>query len=151
MNRPQVIALALLTLLLPMSLFAQMKIKFRGTDGWGIGSRYEQLYNVVSLQTVSGNIETIDTITPFRDMGSGIVVAIKTQRELIPVILGPAWYMLHQDMRLNLNTKIEVRGCQTMIDGNKVIIAERLIRGDSVLLLRDKDGTPNWCSWRKRM
>ena len=94
----------------------------------------------------------IDTITPYRDMASGIRLVLKTEREDIEVHLGPAWFILYQDMSLAVNDKnIEVSGCRVMINGKPIIMASRLVRGERVLLLRDKDGYPYWCAWRKKL
>ena len=67
---------------------------------------------------------SIDTVTPIRDMGQGIQIILKNEREEIAVHLGPAWFILYQDMILSVNDKnIEVRGCRTMINGKPVIMA----------------------------
>lgn len=135
----------------PFTIFAQMNIKFRGNGGWCFGERYDQHFVNSRLENVVGEIISIDTITPFRGMAQGIQIVLKTEREEIAVHLGPAWFILFQEMTLSVNDKnIEVRGCRTNINGKPVIMATYLVRKDKILLLRDKDGIPYWCAWRPK-
>jgi hypothetical protein len=131
--------------------FAQMSIKVKGSDGWGLLGRYEQNFNNYSNQTFSGQVTKVDTITPLRDMAYGIQLTVKTgDREQI-VHLGPAWYLLHQDMNLSVKDNVEIKGCNTTVDGKQVIIAiqVRNMTSRATLYLRDQDGKPNWCVYRK--
>jgi hypothetical protein len=105
-----------------------------------------------SQETVVGQVMSIDTVTPLRDMAQGIQMVLRTEREDITVHLGPSWFILFQDISLSVNDKaVEVRGCRTSINGKPVIMASILVRRDRVLLLRDKDGIPYWCAWRPKM
>ena len=150
MKRTYFTAVALLAVLLPATLFAQIGIKFRRSGGWCYGSQYEQIFIESNQETVSGEVMSIDTVTPFRGMDSGIKFVMETEREDIDVHLGPAWFILYQDMILKVKDDVEVYGCRTMIDGKKVIMASKLVRGNKMLLLRDDDGIPYWCGWRDR-
>jgi len=132
--------------------YAQIGIKFRGTSGWCVGDRYDQTFINTSQETMVGQVMSIDTITPIRDMSTGIQVVLKTDRnEEIAVHLGPSWFVLNQDINLSVNDKnIEVRGCRTMISGKPVLMASLLVKKEKMLLLRDTDGIPYWCAWRPR-
>lgn len=141
----------LLAVLLPSLLFAQIGIKFRGSGDWCYGDQYEQIFVESNQETMVGEVMSIDTVTPIRGMASGIKFVLKTEREEIDVHLGPAWFILYQDMSLQVKDKsIEVYGCRAMIDGKPVIMASTLVRRDRILMLRDKDGIPYWCAWRPR-
>lgn len=134
------------------SLYAQMSIKFRGSGEWCIGDRYQQVFVNSGQESIVGQVISIDTVTPMRGMGSGIALKLKTEREDIQVQLGPAWYILFQDMSLQINdNNIEVRGYRTMMNNKPVIMASKLVRRSRVLLLRDEDGIPYWCGWRPKM
>lgn len=131
---------------------AQISIKFRGSSGWCVGDRYDQTFVNTSQESVVGQVMSIDTITPLRDMSNGIQVMLKTDRnEEIAVHLGPSWYILNQDINLSVNDKnIEVRGCRTMLSGKQVLMASLLVKKEKMILLRDADGIPYWCAWRPR-
>ena len=72
---------------MPAQSQAQMSIKFRGSDGWGLGSRYEQMYNNYSLQSYYGTISKIDTVIPSNDMSYGICFSLKTAMRSLWFIL----------------------------------------------------------------
>jgi len=130
---------------------AQIGVKFRGSDGWGINGRYEQYFKKYNLQTYSGKIISIDTVSPFREMSYGVQMTIKKDNREHTIHLGPGWYILNQDMGLTLNNEVEVRGCETSIEGKTVVMAtyvKQLSKG-RILRLRDEEGIPYWCAWRR--
>ena len=152
MGANRILTVIAVSLVLASSLYAQMSIKFRGSGEWCIGDKYQQVFVNSGQESIVGEVLSIDTVTPMRGMGSGIAVQLKTEREDVQVQLGPAWYILFQDMSLQVKDRnIEVRGYRTMIDGKPVIMASKLVRRDKVLLLRDEDGIPYWCGWRPKM
>jgi len=144
------VIIALIVVWTPMQNQAQMTIKFRGSDGWGLASRYEQMYTNFSLQTYYGTVTKIDTVIPSSDMGSGISVILKTANSEELVHLGPSWFILHQDMNLSNGNKIEVKGAKVSFNGKTVIMAAEVESKDRILYLRDEDGIPYWCAWRKK-
>ena len=150
MKRSLLAALSLAVLMTPFQGFSQMSIKFRGSDGWGTGSRYDQVFNNYNLQTVYGKINQIDTITPFNDMSYGIQITVTTNAGDLPVHLGPAWFLLHQDMKLSIGDQVEVKGSKVAFNGKPAVMAVELRIKDRILYLRDNDGIPYWCIWRKK-
>jgi len=151
MGRQRFILAAIVAVLFSVSVHAQIGIKFRGSGDWSIGDPYEQYFINTKLESVTGKVTSIDTVTPLRGMAAGIGIVLKTDREDIAVHLGPSWFILFQDMSLSVNdANVEVRGCRTTINGKPVIMASTLVRGRYVLHLRDSDGVPYWCAWRKR-
>ncbi len=135
---------------------AQMQVRWKGSAGWGMGTNYAHLFNNYNLQVINGTIYRIDTVTPMSNMSYGIQLIIRTaSREEVPVHLGPAWYILCQDMNLGLNDPVEVRGARFALNGKNVVAAFEVrpsgsANSDKILLLRDEDGVPYWCGWRKR-
>jgi len=150
MKRSSVVVL-LLAFLFSFESSAQMAVKWKGSDGWGLATRYEQLFNKYNLQQINGTIYKIDTITLMSEMATGIQFIIKTAtNEEVTVHIGPAWYILRQDMNINVNDAVEIRGAPFSLNGKNVIAAFEVILKDRVLMLRDEDGIPYWCGWRKR-
>ncbi len=141
---------AMLSLLVSLTQ-AQHGVKFRGSDGWGLAGRYEQYFNKYNLQTFTGKITTIDTLAPFRDMSYGVQMTIEKDNRQHTIHLGPGWYIIYQDMGLTVGNEVEVRGCETSIEGKKVVMAsyvKQLSKG-RILRLRDEEGIPYWCAWRR--
>ena len=69
------------------SVTAQQMIKWRGSDGWGLASRYEEHFNKWNLETISGPISVIDTVTPLVDMAYGVQLIVKSRHEEVSVHL----------------------------------------------------------------
>ncbi|MFP4162371.1 MAG: hypothetical protein ACLFQB_00555 [Chitinispirillaceae bacterium] len=123
---------------------AQQLVKFRGSDGWGHDSRYEQLFSGFDLQTYIGDVVRIDTVTPMQDMGVGIQIVLDYESEKIPVHLGPAWYILNQDINFPQDKEIEVRGCSAFYSSSEFIMPVEIRLKDRILRLRDEEGYPLW-------
>jgi hypothetical protein len=106
--------------------------------------------NPKTVETVSGEVASIDRITPNKGMTPGIHMNVKTDKETISVHLGPVWYIENQDVKIAPKDKIEVKGSRVTFGGKPVIIAAEVKKGDEVLQLRDESGFPVWSGWRRR-
>jgi hypothetical protein len=85
-----------------------------------------------------------------KGMSYGLHAVVKTDKETIPVHLGPAWYLENQDVTIAPKDKIAVKGSRITFEGKPVMIAAELKKGDDVLVLRDAGGFPVWSGWRRR-
>jgi len=121
---------------------------WRGSGGWGMGNPYQRNYNPATVETISGVVESVNQVTPIKGMSPGIELIVKTDKETIPVHLGPAYYIERLDVKIEKGDKIEVKGSRVTISGKATIIAGEIRRGDSVLKLRDDAGIPIWSGWR---
>jgi hypothetical protein len=122
----------------------------RGGGGWGAGTPYGRMYNSQTVETISGEVLSVDKITPVRGMFYGVHAVIKTDKETISVHLGPGWYIENQEIRIMPKEKIEVKGSRITFEGKPAIIAAEIKKGDEVLVLRDSNGFPVWSGWRRR-
>jgi hypothetical protein len=143
------VAVALSGLLVSSVVLAGPGRGWQGSGGWGMGSSYQRMYNPATVETVSGVVESVDKITPMKGMRSGIHLTVKTEKETIPVHLGPEWYIERQDVKIEKGDKIEVTGSRVTFAGKPAIIAAEVKKGDNVLVLRDSAGIPAWAGWRK--
>jgi hypothetical protein len=123
---------------------------WRGSGGWGPGGQYNRMYDPKAVETISGEVVSVDRITPGKGMTGGIHMNVKTDKETISVHLGPAWYIENQDTKIAAKDKVEVKGAKTTFAGKPVIIAAEVKKGDDVLRLRDDNGYPVWSGWRRR-
>jgi hypothetical protein len=123
---------------------------WRGSGGWGPGSQYNRMYDPKAVETISGEITTVDRITPMKGMSGGIHMNVRTDKETISVQLGPSWYLENQDVKLEAKDKVEVKGARATFAGKPSIIAAEVKKGDEVLKLRDDNGYPVWSGWRRR-
>jgi hypothetical protein len=136
------------TLLLTTGGLAQ-GFRWRGGGGWGADGQYGRLYDAKTVETVSGQVVSIEQMTPMKGMGRGVHLNLKTDKETIDVHLGPVWYVEHQDTKLAPKDKIEVKGSRITYQGEPAIIAAEIHKGDEVLMLRDANGIPMWAGWRR--
>ena len=122
---------------------------YRGSGGWGMGSQYQRMFNPATVETGSGTVDSIEKRTPMRGMHSGIRLALKTDKGIIDVHLGPEWYIERLDTKILKGDALEVKGSRVTISGKPAIIASEVKKGDSVLVLRDSNGVPAWAGWRR--
>jgi len=142
--------LALLMVVFTTESLAQRGMKWRGSGGWGIGSTYGRLYDLKTVETVTGEVIAVDRITPAKGMSYGIHLMLKTDKETVSIHLGPGWYLENQDVKIELKDKIEIKGSRITFEGKPAIIAAEVKKGDDFLRLRDDNGVPAWSGWRRK-
>jgi hypothetical protein len=64
--------------------------------GWGAAGSYSRMYDPKTVETISGEVVSVDKFTPGKRMSYGVHFTLKTEKETIPVHLGPSWYMEKQ-------------------------------------------------------
>jgi hypothetical protein len=122
---------------------------WRGSGEWGPGTPYNRMYNPATVETVRGEVTDIQAVIPYKGMYSGVQVILKTDKETVPVHLGPSWYIERLDVKIVKGDKIEVKGSRVTFAGKPTIIAGELKKGDLTLILRDASGIPVWAGWRR--
>jgi hypothetical protein len=60
------------------------------------------------------------------------------------VRLGPDFYVDEQAVKLATGDRVIVKGYEVELDGERVLVAAEVRRGDAVLALRGEDGIPLW-------
>jgi hypothetical protein len=128
----------------------QRGIMWQGGHGWGPGTPYSRMYNPQTVETITGEVLSVDQITPMKGMSYGVHIVLKTNKETISVHLGPGWYLENQDVKIAPKDKIEVKGSRITFEGAPALIAAEVKKGDEVLTLRDANGFPAWSGWRRR-
>lgn len=122
-----------------------------GGGGWcSMETPYSSMYNPQTVETISGEVVAVDKIMPQKGMSYGVQLMVKTDKETIPVHLGPAWYIENQSIKIAPKDKVEVKGSRITFAGKPAIIASEIKKGDDVLTLRDTNGFPVWNGWRHR-
>jgi len=106
--------------------------------------------NPHTVETIEGEVVSVDKITPMKGMYSGVHLVLKTDKERIHVHLGPGWYIENQDIEIMPKDKIEVKGSRITFEDKPALIAAEIKKGYNVLVLRDKNGFPAWSGWKRR-
>jgi hypothetical protein len=134
------IMIAALFILTSGNLFSQ-KAKSPGMD-------YSRIYDISSVETIVGQIRSIDKIYPSNNSSYGTHMSVFTSAGDITVHLGPGWFIDSQVLQLRVDDNVVVIGSKVTYEGNQVIIAREVTKGDQVLKLRDDLGYPLWAGQR---
>jgi len=118
--------------------------------GWGAGDAYNRMYNPKTVETLSGEVVRVDQFTPGNKMSYGVHFTLKTDKETIPVHLGPSWYVEKQAVTIAAGDKVEVTGSRITYQDQPTIIAGEVKKGGQVLKLRDAAGVPVWAGQGRR-
>jgi hypothetical protein len=130
---------------LPMSLTAApFRVLWHGTGGWGDKNAYCALFDSKTVETLEGTVVSIDQITPMTGMRPGVQLQLKTSKGLIPIHLGPLWYLENQEIDLKPNDNVQVTGSRVFCVNQDVIMAIEVRHGDKTFKLRDPKGHPLW-------
>ena len=55
-------------------------MKWKGNGGWGLKSDYGKMYNPETVETISGEVISVDKITPRKGMLYGVHLKVKVNR-----------------------------------------------------------------------
>jgi hypothetical protein len=108
------------------------------------------MYDTKTVETVSGEVVSVDTMVPMKGMSNGVHLNLKTDKATISVHLGPAWFIEKQDIKIEPKDRVEVKGSRITLEGKPALIAAEVKKGDEVLMLRDEKGFPFWSGWQRR-
>lgn len=136
-------------MLLSSLALAQPWKGWRGSGGWGMGTPYSGLYNPALADNLTGEVLKVERVTPAKGMTYGVQILLRTERETLPVHLGPGWYVERLDLKVEKGDQVEVKGARTNFQNRQVIIAREIKKGDYLLVLRDAAGIPVWAGWRR--
>lgn len=145
-----VAVIAVIVLSLVSESFAQRGMMWKGSGGWGMGTPYGKMYDPKTIETISGEVVSIDKVTPMKGMSYGVHLTVKTDKETISVHLGPGWFIENQDVKIEPKDRVEVKGSRITFGGKPAVIAAEVRKGEEVLKLRDDNGLPVWSGWRRR-
>lgn len=129
--------------------FAQGGKNRNGSGGWGTGTQYGRMYDPKTVETIVGEVIRVEKIIPIKGMSNGVHLIVKTNKEIVSVHLGPAWYIDNQDINIDPKDKIEVKGSRITFEGKPAIIASEVKKGNEILELRNENGIPFWSGWRR--
>ena len=97
----------------------------QGGPGPGGGAGYDRMYDPKTVETVSGEVVSVDKITD-RGMGYGVGLTLKTGKETLLVYLGPGWFLAKQDLTFAPKDQVEITGSQISFHGKPSLIAAQV-------------------------
>jgi hypothetical protein len=119
----------------------------------GAGSQGSRMYDVKTETTVTGTIESVETFAGRGGRGrqglGGTHLVVKTETERIEVHLGPTAYLGEKQVTIAAGDVVQVFGSRVTIDGEPVLLARQIKKGDQTWTLRDANGRPLWSGGRR--
>ena len=115
--------------------------------GWGLESPYNRLYDPSELDKFKGVVVGIKEVVPMPGMAPGVALLVReSDTETILVHVCPSWYMGKNDIGIKKGDKVKVRGVWVEIDGEDVVIASKIKKGDyfELKVRLTKSGKPFW-------
>lgn len=114
-------------------------------QGKGMSPGWGRLYDPKTVETLKGEIVSVDTLTAApMDIPGRVILNLKTAKETVMVYLGPAWYVEQQGIKLVAGDQVEVKGSRVSMEGKPYIIPNYVKKGERMLNLRDDTGMPAW-------
>jgi hypothetical protein len=98
-------------------------------------------YDPKSLETVTGEVTQVQARGR---RGKSLNLLVKTDKETLLVLIGPAFFLEEQKMALAAGDKVEVKGTRIKHPNQAMLIAGELKKGSQVVKLRDDQGKPLW-------
>jgi len=117
----------------------------------GAGDPYQKFFDPKTIKTISGKVIKIDQVPEFRFGSQMRLTVFIDQKDILPVYLGPADYLVGpwQAKHFKLGDKVTVSGSQVTVKDEPLMIAMNVKLGNEVLRLRDQEGIPAWIGWKK--
>lgn len=108
-----------------------------------------RMWDQKTVETIKGEITGIEKQT----LGKGgrrevVRLTLKTDKETIPVIMGPSRYLDKQDLKPAPKDTVEITGSRVTIQGQAVILASEVKKDGKILKLREANGKPVWAGQR---
>ena len=75
------VLIGILSLFLVSDSFAQPEKKKKGGEGWGMENQYGRMYNTKTIETISGEVVSVDKITPVKGMSKGVHLMVKQKKK----------------------------------------------------------------------
>jgi hypothetical protein len=150
MKKPgmMVAVMAILGLLLTTYSFGQT-----GMAGPRMGPRVKgpKKLNVQKMETISGEVVRVVKQAPKKEnLPAQVLLRVQTDRDTVEVMMGPAWFLDQQTIKIAEGDKVEVKAARSDRPKGTVFTAVEVKKGDQTLVLRDATGAPLWGPQKKR-
>jgi hypothetical protein len=117
--------------------------------GPGMGGGHNRMYDPAKVETMTGQVVSLEQAASPRGMGMGVGFTLNTGSETLVVHLGPQWFIDEQGVKIAAGDTVEIKGVKVERMGEKIFVAGEVKKGAEVLKLRDENGIPTWAGWRR--
>ena len=123
---------------------AQAQTDELDTDEWGMRGQYQRMFDPKTIQTVQGQILTVEPFSPGNRMCNGLHMKIRTGTTQLIVHLGPQLYVEDQPITLGYGMQVSATGSMIQFQNAPAMIATEIRTERGILKLRSADGIPYW-------
>jgi len=100
-------------------------------------------YNRPAEKTINGTIKAVASFAA-PDGSVGVHFDLKTPEGMVSVHVAPAMYLGVQNAFYMADEQVEIIGAPVTADGHTTFWAKAIMKGSSMLVLRNADGRPLW-------
>jgi len=108
------------------------------------GMRGGGSYNPATEATLTGTVDEVKTMPSSGKGGGGVHFMLNTGTGTMTVHVGPASFVSSKNFALAKGDTLTVVGSRVTMEGQAVLIAREIKKGEQVLTLRDAKGFPLW-------
>jgi DNA/RNA endonuclease YhcR with UshA esterase domain len=101
-------------------------------------------YNPATEATLTGAVDEVKTMPSPGKGGGGVHFMLNTGTGAMTVHVGPASFVSSKNFTFAKGDTLTVVGSKVTMEGEQVVIAREIKKGDQVLTLRDAKGFPLW-------
>lgn len=118
--------------------------------GWSAGSKYNRMYDTNTVETDTGEVVSVQEITPMKGISGGLHFIMKSDKGTISVHLGPVWFLEKEGIKIEPKDHVTVSGSRITFEGKPALLAAEIRKGEKTWKLRDDNGVPLWSGRRGR-
>lgn len=104
-------------------------------------------YDLSKEINVKGWVEEVKQVPGAKDE-LGVLLMVKTGSETVEVRLCPESVLKEFEVSFAKGDQVEITGARLKLDDKEIVLVRQIVRGNSTLVLRDKQGAPVW-TWMK--
>ncbi len=112
---------------------------------FGISGKSPRLYNPSAVVTLQGTVKKVKVIAGGQGSFTGPLLTMKSNHgKKLRVRLGPIGYVASKGFNFTKGDKIAVTGSKVRYKGKSILIARVVKMDGKSLLLRNRQGVPDW-------
>ncbi|MEX2344457.1 MAG: hypothetical protein WD604_02520 [Balneolaceae bacterium] len=108
---------------------------------------YQKKYDPGTVFKFQGKIIDVVNESNGSKEAEGVELILQTSESILPVHLGPAWYLDHQQVKFKKGEKVHITGSMNLSGRDASVVASKVQLGNKRLNLRDDNGHPYWYAW----
>jgi hypothetical protein len=110
-----------------------------------MGIHFSKRYDLKTVVTLSGEVTAVEKFSPGRGgPPQGLRLLVKFPQDTQLVILGPIAYVEQQKVKFEPGDRVEIKGSKMTVQGEPLIVAAEVRKGDQVLKMRNANGEALW-------